>query len=120
ATRARSSRSRRSASSRPASGTGVTSPPSRRPSPRSAPTASSPARRIDRDGDDLLPWCRLQAEGGLSGGGVHDEGVAELVLGLAQLPHERQKGPRPPRDAEGDGADADQPAPGGPGEVVDD
>ena len=39
----------------PASGTGVTSPLSRRPSPRSAPTASSPARRIDRDGDDLLP-----------------------------------------------------------------
>ena len=49
-----SSRSRRSASSRPASGTAATSPPSRRPSPRSVPTASSPASRLYRDGDDLL------------------------------------------------------------------
>ena len=81
---------RRSVSSRQVSGTGATSPRSRRPLPKSVPTASLPASRINRHGDDLLPRRRgLQAEGSLSGRGVHDEVVAELVLGLAHLSQER-------------------------------
>src|ERR1022692_1760188 len=84
-----------------------------------APGVLRPAVGVQNGGQDVAPRSWFQAEGLLRRDGVHHEVLAELVLGLGQLAHQRREEAGSAQDSRRQRSHGYWRQAGGAGDVVD-